>query len=96
MFQGHSLSAVPLFERAIALDPNFAMAYEYLGIAFELLGTAAAGNIRKQAFQFDRPGFPRSSGTDRAVLLRGHWRVGQSGLTAIIGIATIPDTGIPQ
>src|SRR5262249_48660629 len=27
MAQGHFLAAVPLFERAIALDPNFAMAY---------------------------------------------------------------------
>jgi len=34
MDQGHFLAAVPLFERAIALDPNFAMAYHYLGNAF--------------------------------------------------------------
>ena len=27
MGQGHFLAAVPLFERATALDPNFAMAY---------------------------------------------------------------------
>ena len=30
MSQGHFLGAVPLFERAAALDPNFAMAYAYL------------------------------------------------------------------
>ena len=29
--QGRFLAAVPLFERAIALDPNFAMAYYYVG-----------------------------------------------------------------
>ena len=34
MSQGRFLAAVPLFERAIALDPNFAMAYHFLGAAF--------------------------------------------------------------
>jgi serine/threonine protein kinase/tetratricopeptide (TPR) repeat protein len=34
MGQGHFLDAVPLFERAVALDPNFAMAYFMLGAAF--------------------------------------------------------------
>ena len=34
MDQGHFLAAVPLFERAIALDPNFASAYTYLAGAF--------------------------------------------------------------
>jgi tetratricopeptide (TPR) repeat protein len=34
MDQGQFLAAVPLFERAIALDPNFAMAYFMLGLAF--------------------------------------------------------------
>jgi tetratricopeptide (TPR) repeat protein/predicted Ser/Thr protein kinase len=28
--QGHFLTAIPLLERAIALDPNFAMAYQFL------------------------------------------------------------------
>jgi eukaryotic-like serine/threonine-protein kinase len=32
--QGHFLAAVPLFERASAIDPNFAMAYYQLGNAF--------------------------------------------------------------
>jgi eukaryotic-like serine/threonine-protein kinase len=32
--QGHFLAAVPLFERARAIDPNFAMAYYQLGNAF--------------------------------------------------------------
>jgi tetratricopeptide (TPR) repeat protein/predicted Ser/Thr protein kinase len=38
MGQGQFLAAVPFFERATALDPNFAMAYEFLGIAFNNAG----------------------------------------------------------
>ncbi len=41
MVGGHSLAAVPLFERAVALDPNFAMAYHFLGVAFEVAGDMA-------------------------------------------------------
>ncbi len=50
--QGQSLAAVPLLERAIALDPNFAMAYYYLGIAFGVAGDKArAQEHAKQAFR---------------------------------------------
>ena len=42
MAQGRFLAAVPLFERAIALDPNFAMAYYYLGVAFNNAGDDGA------------------------------------------------------
>ena len=38
MNQGHFLAAVPLFERAIALDPNFAMAHYFLSVAFNNAG----------------------------------------------------------
>jgi tetratricopeptide (TPR) repeat protein len=38
MGQGQFLDAVPLFERAHALDPNFAMAYFMLGVAFQNAG----------------------------------------------------------
>jgi tetratricopeptide (TPR) repeat protein/predicted Ser/Thr protein kinase len=38
MGQGQFPAAVPFFERAIALDPNFAMAYLFLGIAFNNAG----------------------------------------------------------
>ena len=38
MGQGQFLAAVPLFERAVALDPDFAMAYLFLGIAFNNAG----------------------------------------------------------
>jgi len=41
--------AVPLFQRATSLDPNFAMAYALLGVSYLNLGeaTRAAENIRK-------------------------------------------------
>jgi serine/threonine protein kinase/tetratricopeptide (TPR) repeat protein len=39
--QGRFLAAVPLLERAIRLDPNFASAYEYLGVAYEQAGDLA-------------------------------------------------------
>ena len=42
MSQGRFLAARPLFERAIALDPNFAMAYHYLGSLSTMLGTQLA------------------------------------------------------
>ena len=38
MGQGRFLAAVPLFERATALDPNFAMAYNYLSIDYDNAG----------------------------------------------------------
>jgi eukaryotic-like serine/threonine-protein kinase len=42
-------AAVPLFQRATSLDPNFAMAYALLGVSYANLGedTRAAENIRK-------------------------------------------------
>jgi serine/threonine protein kinase/tetratricopeptide (TPR) repeat protein len=39
--QGRFLAARPLFERATALDPNFAMAYYYIGVAFDNAGDSA-------------------------------------------------------
>jgi len=41
MAQGNFLPAVPLFERAVAIDPTFAMAYYYLGVGFEQAGDMA-------------------------------------------------------
>jgi eukaryotic-like serine/threonine-protein kinase len=50
--QGHFLAAVPLFERAIAIDPNFAMAYYFLCITFDNAGdTARSLEYAKQAFR---------------------------------------------
>jgi serine/threonine protein kinase/Flp pilus assembly protein TadD len=44
-----SAAAVPLFQRATSLDPNFAMAYAWLGVSYANLGetTRAAENTRK-------------------------------------------------
>jgi eukaryotic-like serine/threonine-protein kinase len=51
MGQGQFLAAVPLFERAIALDPNFAMAYFMLGVAFNNAGDVARdGEYTQKAF----------------------------------------------
>jgi len=48
--QGHFLATVPLFERATAIDPNFAMAYYILG-AFENAGDMARSReYAKRAF----------------------------------------------
>jgi serine/threonine protein kinase/Flp pilus assembly protein TadD len=46
---GDRAAAVPLFQRAIRLDPNFAMAYADLGVSYANLGetTLAAENTRK-------------------------------------------------
>ena len=49
--QGRFLAARPLFERAIALDPNFAMAYYYVAISFNNAGdTARQVEYERKAF----------------------------------------------
>jgi tetratricopeptide (TPR) repeat protein/tRNA A-37 threonylcarbamoyl transferase component Bud32 len=51
MVQGHFLASVPLFERATAIDPNFAMAYFFHGLAFGNAGDIARSRgYAKQAF----------------------------------------------
>ena len=47
--KGDDAAAVPLYQRAIRLDPNFAMAYASLGTSYNNLGetSLAAENIRK-------------------------------------------------
>jgi serine/threonine protein kinase/Flp pilus assembly protein TadD len=47
--KGDDAAAVPLYQRAIRLDPNFAMAYATLGTSYNNLGetSLAAENIRK-------------------------------------------------
>jgi Flp pilus assembly protein TadD/predicted Ser/Thr protein kinase len=47
--KGDNAAAVPLFQRAIRLDPNFAMAYASLGVDYSNLGetSLAAENTRK-------------------------------------------------
>jgi eukaryotic-like serine/threonine-protein kinase len=52
MGQGHFLAAVPLFERATSIDPNFAMAYHLLAVAFVNAGDIARSReYSKQAFR---------------------------------------------
>lgn len=70
MVQGHSLAAVPLFERAVALDPIFAMVYEFLGIAFEVAGDMARSReYAKQAFSL----IDRVSEYERDVIAPYHY-----------------------
>jgi len=48
---GQGLAAIPLFESAIRIDPNFANAYFRLGVAFEQAGdTARSAEYARQAF----------------------------------------------
>ena len=49
LVKNDAASAVPLFQRAVSLDPNFAMAYARLGTSYGNLGQVAraAENIRK-------------------------------------------------
>jgi serine/threonine protein kinase/Tfp pilus assembly protein PilF len=42
--QGRRRESIPLFERAISLDPNFAMAYRHLALAYGALGLAPKRN----------------------------------------------------
>ena len=49
--QGHFLDAVPFLERAIAIDPNFATAYEYLALTYYQAGDSAkTWEYQKKAF----------------------------------------------
>jgi eukaryotic-like serine/threonine-protein kinase len=49
--QGNALAAAPLFERATKLDPNFAVAYQGLGVAYEVAGdTLRSAEYAKKAF----------------------------------------------
>jgi tetratricopeptide (TPR) repeat protein len=47
--KGDFVAAAPFFQRAVSLDPNFAMAYQDLGSCYELRGedTLAKENVRK-------------------------------------------------
>ena len=48
---GQGLAAIPLYERAIAIDPNFADAYYRLGVSFEQAGDMQrSAAYAKQAF----------------------------------------------
>jgi hypothetical protein len=50
--KGNFLASVALVERAIALDPNFAMAYLYLSVQYEVAGDMArSAEYAKEAFR---------------------------------------------
>jgi eukaryotic-like serine/threonine-protein kinase len=71
MGQGHFLAAVPLFERAIAIDPNFAMAYYLLGIAYEQTGDMKwSAEYAKRAFGM----VDRVSETERTEITAYYYR----------------------
>ena len=49
MEKSQTVAAIASFQRAIAIDPNFAIAYYYLSIAFDNAGDmASAGNMRNR------------------------------------------------
>jgi eukaryotic-like serine/threonine-protein kinase len=54
--QGHSLSAVRLFQRATEIDPNFASAYYRMGVGYEVAGdmTRSAEYAKKAFALIDR------------------------------------------
>jgi len=74
--QGRFLAAVPLFERAVALDPNFAMAYFYVSTAFN-----NAGDVGREA-EYSRKAFAlidRVSEYERDYIAAGYYEsTGQS------------------
>ncbi len=54
--RGFQLSAIPLYKRAVELDPNFAAAYSSMAVAYSNLGerTQAAENYKKAFALLDR------------------------------------------
>jgi eukaryotic-like serine/threonine-protein kinase len=70
MAQGHFLDAIPLFERAAAIDPDFAMAYYFLGVAFDNAGDLARRReYWKRAFSF----IDRVSEYERVPIAAGYY-----------------------
>jgi eukaryotic-like serine/threonine-protein kinase len=68
--QGRFLAARPLFERATALDPNFAMAYFYVAVAFNNAGdTARELEYYRKAFAL----IDRVSEYERYYIAGGHY-----------------------
>ena len=71
MGQGHYLAAVPLFERATAIEPNFALAYYVLGVAYEQTGDMErSAEYAKRAFSL----VDRVSETERTEITAYYYR----------------------
>ncbi len=51
-FGGEDLAAIPLYQRAVELDPNFALAYARLGVAYGNMGqNEIADQYKEKAFE---------------------------------------------
>ena len=71
MGPGHFLAAIPLFERATAIDPNFALAYYLLGVAYEQAGDMErSAEYAKRAFSL----VDRVSETERTEITAYYYR----------------------
>ena len=69
--QGHGLSAIPLFERATEIDPNFASAYYRIGVGYEVAGDMVrSAEYAKQAFAL----IDRASEYERAEIAPYYYR----------------------
>ncbi len=69
--RGHFLAAIPSLERAVALDPNFAMAYFIIGIAYQNAGdTGREAEYVGKAFAL----IDRVSEFERSVISAGYYR----------------------
>ena len=60
-----------MFERAIAIDPNFAMAHHYLGTAFNNAGdTEREAELKRRAFAL----IDRASEYERGLIAGGYYQ----------------------
>jgi serine/threonine protein kinase/tetratricopeptide (TPR) repeat protein len=72
MEKSQTVAAIASFERAIAIDPNFAIAYYHLGVAFENAGDMASSRkYEQQAFRL----VDRVSEYERAQIVPAYYRV---------------------
>ena len=72
MGQGHFLASAPLFERAISIDPDFAMAYFTLGVMYEQAGEMArSAEYAKKAISLA----DRVSESERAEITAYYYRI---------------------
>jgi tetratricopeptide (TPR) repeat protein len=71
MEKSQIVAAIASFERAIAIDPNFAMAYYYLSVAFDNAGDLASSRkYAQQAFRL----VDRVSDYERAQIVPTYYR----------------------
>jgi DNA-binding winged helix-turn-helix (wHTH) protein/tetratricopeptide (TPR) repeat protein len=72
MGSGHFLAAVPLFKRAVAIDPKFTMAYYLMAIAYEQAGDMErTAEYAKQAFSM----VDHVSETERTGIIAYYYRI---------------------